>query len=842
MQNHKNRFGIPSRKAQLVTAIAAILSAPLTITYVHAEEKKAPDGLHMEEITVTGRASGLALTKLDVSHALTTKTAADIEAQAPLSGTDFLKAVPGFWVESTGGESNGNVRARGIPLDGFAGLGLQEDGIAMQNDPGLGWLNADQVLRLDETVERVEAVRGGPSSIFASYAPGGIINVITKTGTDKPEGTVKFTVSDYGMRRADFFYGGPLAENWYIAVGGFYRTDDGIRNPQFTADDGGQIRFTLSRVLEKGRLDVSVRKLDDRNYFQQPIPLTRDGNSVKPVHGFDANYGTPTSSEFRGFTFKTPNGDVNTDLADGTHIDLTQFTLHFQYDLSDDWHFDNKFRLRDSSISRIGTFPNTPTQGSAFLADQFSGSNQAAVLAAFPTASSLAYRYTSTGAPFLPGQNGNGLVMSHTYALVDVPLREAINDMQLSRKFKLADQEHNLTFGFYTAHTKHDYDIILSSLLTDVKNHASRLDIVALNNAGNVVGRVTDNGVLRQGGYFDKQSEDVLDTAFYIDDDLQVTDKLRLDIGARREEVRFHSTREGAKDFNLGDPTTLADDAVSGGNGRYLNVDSKSKGFAWTVGANYSLTDSSAVFARYTSTYRLPDGADFDHPHDTPKNAKITEAEVGYKLLDDQFSLFATLFYTKFENLSFGSFAFNPATNSYDQITVYPGTSTKGIELEGNWTPTHWFDLATTVTAQKPEFENFSFTTLDSNGVPQSGSYNGNQPVRVPKVSARVRPTVTVLDGDLQLYVEAEYFSDRYNDAANTIKLPAYHDFNAGASYRVSDRMKVMFSAKNLTNELGLTEGNAWSGQLASTEGGKPVFLARPLFGRSYTMSLKYDF
>lgn len=161
-----------------------------------AQDERSSAGLYLDEIVVTGRAGTSEQTKLETSYAITTKTAADFREFAPLSATDFLKSVPGFWVEASGGESNGNVRARGIPLDGFATIGLYEDGLPLQHDPGISWLNADQVLRLDETIERVEVVRGGPSVIFASNAPGGLVNFVTKKGTDDPGGVLKYTVGD----------------------------------------------------------------------------------------------------------------------------------------------------------------------------------------------------------------------------------------------------------------------------------------------------------------------------------------------------------------------------------------------------------------------------------------------------------------------------------------------------------------------------------------------------------------------------------------------------------------------------------------------------------------------
>ncbi|NNC24704.1 Plug domain-containing protein, partial [Salinisphaera sp. USBA-960] len=93
-----------------------------------------------------------------------------LRMQAPTSVTEAMKSVPGFWVEASGGEASGNTRARGIPVDGFGSVTLLEDGIPVQHDPALGYLNGDQAFRLDETIERVEVVRGGPSSVFYSNA------------------------------------------------------------------------------------------------------------------------------------------------------------------------------------------------------------------------------------------------------------------------------------------------------------------------------------------------------------------------------------------------------------------------------------------------------------------------------------------------------------------------------------------------------------------------------------------------------------------------------------------------------------------------------------------------
>jgi outer membrane receptor protein involved in Fe transport len=166
----------------------------------------------VDELIVTGRAGALDRRRVEASYAITTLDEAALRLLAPMSTAEVFKAIPGFWVEASGGEASNNVRTRGIPTDGYSSVTIQEDGLTIQHDGGLGWLNADQSFRLDETIGRVEAVRGGPASIFASNSPGGTVNFITRRAGDTAEGLVKATVGDYGMYRADFWYGAPLGD------------------------------------------------------------------------------------------------------------------------------------------------------------------------------------------------------------------------------------------------------------------------------------------------------------------------------------------------------------------------------------------------------------------------------------------------------------------------------------------------------------------------------------------------------------------------------------------------------------------------------------------------------
>lgn len=143
------------------------------------------DLLNLDAIVVTGTLNPLS--KIESSVAITSKDAEEIREKAPLNTAQMLEVIPGFWAESSGGEGGNNLFARGIPQDGgFRYVAMHEDGLPIYESPELAFTNIDLLFRIDETVEVMEAVRGGSSSIFASNAPGGIVNFVTRTGTDVP--------------------------------------------------------------------------------------------------------------------------------------------------------------------------------------------------------------------------------------------------------------------------------------------------------------------------------------------------------------------------------------------------------------------------------------------------------------------------------------------------------------------------------------------------------------------------------------------------------------------------------------------------------------------------------
>ena len=795
-------------------------------------------------VIVTGRAGVTERSKVDVSYATTGISDEVLRLQAPISTAEVFKAIPGFWVEASGGEASNNVRTRGIPTDGYSSVTIQEDGLTIQHDGGLGWLNADQSFRLDETIGRVEAVRGGPASIFASNSPGGTVNFITRQAGEEAEGMMRVQVGDYGLYRTDFFYGAPIGDDWGFTIGGFYRSDEGVRDPGFTQNLGGQIRVGLSRKLENGRIDINVKHIDDNVGFLLPVPLTFDGDGdVAAVPGFDANFGTLAGPDNRLLSFRSPSGAKDFDLARGTDVSLTALTVKADLDVGAGWRMQNIARYRTSNIVRNGLFPTGNIETAAARLNGL----RAAALTAYPGATDIRYQYATTGAAFnVANQNGNGLVVSGNLLSVSVPLKEFTNDLRFVNKFDLGGQSHDVAIGGYFSNFSYDYDRFMATSNLEVRDQARRLDIVAVNAAGAVLGRVTDNGILRYGSLFDNAAIDARVFAFYASDEWQVTPQLRIDAGVRYETIDFTGSVEGKQTVDLGVGGTLADNQFITGTGAFTPIDRSYNDTGLTLGANYQLADALGVFARYTDTFRLPSPSEFQgQPADALRTdirtTPVRMSETGVKYQSDFVDLYATAFHTTFENVRFTDNVFSSATNSFTTRVGYADTETYGVEVEGMVRPVEWADLSAAISWQNPEYENFTFTQ-NVGGAPVTVTFNGKQLIRVPEIGLRVVPGVNLLDNRLRLEAPIEYYSKRYADTANTQSLPAYTVVNLNARWDVTDALSFSLAGVNLTNEIGLTEGNPRAGQFISGDAGAKYYLARPVLGRSWRVAATYRF
>ncbi len=782
------------------------------------------------EVIVTGRAGTGKRLKSETSYSITNIGEEALRLQAPTSVTEALKSVPGFWVEASGGEASGNVRARGVPVDGYGSVTLLEDGIAVQHDPALGYLNVDQVFRVDETIDRIEVVRGGPSAVFYSNAPAGAVNFIPRKVGHEASGLVKATLGQDGLFRTDFWYGAPIGE-WKASVGGFYRNETGVRDPGFTGNRGGQLRATLSRDFDRGSISFDVKRMDDIVVFYAGIPMrTYADGKIKAVPGFDGNFGTLTGPETSMADMKMGDGSIyNYDNTLGTQVKRTQLTGHLDFEVADGWKLKSTLRYNDTATQRNGMFPNTLLSAASFL------TQNASLVAATPGATALQLRYNSTPTQIYNTltQNNNGLVTVAGLRGVTMPVKEFMSDNQISHRF---GENHDVTFGYYFAHIDESFSRYSSSYITDVQDNARLLNLVAVDASGAVVKALTENGVWRYGYEWENASGEQTTNALYLADEWQVTPALRIDGGVRYETMTARGRVEGKKTVNLG---TLTTSQINMGSGTFLTYDRTFQHTTWTLGMNYQFDRASGVFARYTSAARMPSLGNFiTSATAAPVTQTMDLGEAGYKFKSSTFDLFATLFWTEYHNVSFSNYKFDLISGVSTSEARNADTQTTGLELEGIWRPVEWFDMSATATLEDPKYKGLTY--IDSANKLQD--FDGNQLIRVPKTSVRVVPGFNLLGGDLRLQAAVEYEGERYVDTANSVRLPDYTAVNLSARWNVSDKLALYAYVDNATNSLGLTEGNPRAGELASADAGANTFIARPLLGRNYRVALMYRF
>ncbi|QWT19787.1 TonB-dependent receptor [Bacillus sp. NP157] len=825
----------PLCRALRTALVGAFLCSAAAHAQDAAPEKKTTD---LDNVVVTARSGVETRTKAETSYSITTIDEDRLRMQAPTSVTEAVKSVPGFWVESSGGEASGNIRARGIPVDGYGSVTLLEDGIPVQHDPALGYLNADQAFRLDETIERVEVVRGGPSSIFYSNAPAGAINFIPRVAGDTPEGLVKYTVGNDSLNRLDFWYGTPVGGGWKLGVGGFWRVDDGVRRPQFHADDGGQLRATLSKQLEHGSVSFDVKHMDDKVALYLGIPMYTDPHGdIRPVPGINGNYGTLAGPETRDVDMREAGGTYHFDNTEGTHVKRTQVSFKFDHDLGDDWKLAESMRYSTTDTQRNGVFPNAVQTGASLIQQ-----DAAKRLGLVPGATALQLRYVDQPAQVFDvnGQNGNGLVVTGGLRGVTLPVNEFISDTRVLRKFEIGEQSHDVTLGYYHANFQQDFDRYSSSVLLDARDNARLLDLVGVDAAGNVVGSLTDHGFYGYGYEWEHASGKSDTNALYVSDEWQVTPELRIDGGARWEKVSVQGYTEGKATVDLGGSPAAA--AVLTGNGQYAHYDQSFDKTGWTLGANWQFSPRQGLFARWTSTFRLPNLSTYiTNPTATPVLQTMDLGEAGWKYSDRFVDLYATAFYTKYDNVGFSNYVFDRSTNTSTPQTGYADTKTYGLELEGTVYPSKWFDVQFNATLQDPKYKGLRYTEVVNNA-PVLRDYEDNQLIRVPKMSYRIVPGVNLLDNRLRLQFSYEHEGQRFVDTANSVRLPAYHVVNFSARYDYNPQLSLYLYADNVFNSLGLTEGNPRAGELASADVGATTFIARPILGRQFRAAAMYRF
>lgn len=797
----------------LTPAFASAQSAPATTD--------ADSAGNLDEIVITATAGGKS--KLRTSVSTSSITPDTIERSAPRSTAEIFRNIPGIRSESTGGEGNANIAVRGLPVasGGAKFLQLQEDGLPVMEFGDIAFGNADIFLRNDWSISRIEAVRGGSASTFASNSPGGVINFISNTG-EVQGGAVGLTTGlDYNSNRLDFRYGMPFGDGWRFHVAGFYRVGDGVRDAGYTAEKGGQLKANITKDFDNGFVRFYFQRLDDRAIGYLPVPTRASGSNGSPnlgsINGFDPAHDTLQSRYFRtDIGLDGNNNRRRTDIADGMHPDSTVVGAEIEYRFGDAWRVNEKFRYADTEGRFVSPFPASAGTATS-VAESVGGVGSTLRYSNGPNAGQA---FTGTA------------VQTNLFNVALNDLGNWANDVKLTRTFALTgDGTLDISAGYYAARQNIDMDWVWNAYVQELRGggNSALLDVIDGTGAN-----LSDNGLYAYGvpsfgncctrSYNAKYEigAPYLSLAFSLG-------KLDIDASVRRD--TGDASGNYAASVQVVDVDVNGDGVISAPERNVSQINNAAASpinYDWSytsysVGANYLINNDLAGFARISHGGRAnadrllfgvvqPDGS--VRAQDAVD--LVDQYEAGLKWRRDGFSLFATAFYAKTEEQNFELTSQRFFDRTY---------KAKGIELEAAWRFNEFF-FNGGITWTDAEISKDQITPANE----------GNTPRRQADVVYQLTGGYAATNWTIGANLIGT--TDAYAQDNNDLVMPGYAQVNLFADYRFAENWVVGLNVNNLFNAFGITEAEEGS-IVPNTQN---IIRARSIPGRTASLSVRYEF
>jgi len=788
----------------------------------------ASDPLNLEAVVVTGTETPR--TKLETSNATTVLSAADITRAAPRSTTEALRYVPGFTrVESSGGEVNENISMRGIL--GVEHVMFMEDGLPVYPTMHTFFMNADNLFRMDENIDRMEVVRGAGSALFGSNTPGAIVNFINKTGGPDVAGSLKATGATGGLARNDFNINGPLGADWRFNLGGFYRYDHGVRDPGFPGIRGGQLKASVTHLLANGYLRASLKYIDDRNQFILPLPFENPANP-QYVPGF-GDYGSMSTNDGNNIRVPTPGGDLVLPLDNGLRTKGYWLTADASFDLGSGWSFQNAAQVMQNNQEWNAIVPFDVMADTTFV--------NGLGLTADSTKLYFTNVFNSAGTARVQFNTPNGLVSPSGEWHVFKPISAFQNQVELKKQ----SGENNFSAALYFANYTQENHWYFTDILTNVADNTNFLDLIAFQGPNTLF--VTKNGFRNFLSLYRNAEGQTTVFSPVVGGSIKLSDRVRADLGFRYEWNYFVQSAENTSTFDLdGDPATTYDNETFG-NGSFRHFKRTIGDWAASAGANYALSPQTSVYVQGSRAYKMPALDEFIDPTaqqrvDAFRARTIWAGEVGVKHASRKFGVAANGFYTTIKhNTSQG--LITVGGNTFWQALPAPDFASYGVEAEASLSPSPELLFLGSATILKAQYSTCPDSTA-ANPAQKCPSFTsvGTFTNGVPAVIGNVSVTYTSRSGVALLadwHVVGRRYSDTPPAAGKRNELPMYSYANVGVSYTLP-KQAVTFSADvlNVYQSKGLEEGNP------RLQGGTTsnLFLARPILPRRFQASVGYRF
>ena len=650
----------------LVFSYTGMSPQEVTVSGSTVDVQMRTDATSLSDIVVT--ATRQPIRKIQTTTAISSVGAEELKTTQAESFAEAIQATPGITVEnSQGRKANYNIRGfpsgntyittmlDGLPLSGFAS---RSAGVAEYHG-------------IDKNIERIEVVRGSGATLFGRAAAAGAVNIITKTGGQKLGGTVSATYFNNVMGegqpnegdldyRVDFNLNGPISDKWRFNVGGYLMTDSGYKEWAIK-DKGRQIRANVDYLLNKNST-IRFYAMYGDNEFNNLTDIPFDLGKGELAEGWE-NFNTfyPDNSQldfeselqtsvFAPAQFSFPILDVNgnkitQNQAEDNREDVEggHIGISADFGLGDGWRLVSKVRLQ-----------------------QFDWRDQNEIsLTSFYNVNSNILRLNANSI-------GN--------------ISDVVAENRLQKTITKGNAVHNLSFGHFYSTATYDRFGGLHWYTSDINPRPTYGWFGPPGTAPPT--RFTLSSTTSH------QKETV--TGFFVGDEMVFNEKLSLNVGVRYDEMTgaFDNDPHKIGDIDY-DPSTLNDNEL------------EFSDFSWSIGANYLMSERSAVYGSVLRAFSLPSvGLATPIPDE---NEIVQNYEIGYRAGIGDLGIDLGVFYTNIDNRQ--ATVFDPnASAGQTFVTKSVGRNTvTGGELQLTYAPqaVKGLLLRVAATLQQSQFKDF---------------------------------------------------------------------------------------------------------------------------------------
>lgn len=331
--------------------------------------------------------------------------------------------------------------------------------------------------------------------------------------------------------------------------------------------------------------------------------------------------------------------------------------------------------------------------------------------------------------------------------------KEHVTQFTLNKEFLLADMKNNLSFGIDFSKSdsilKGDYDTSITYLLD--LNNISYSPITYLSDHPNAFQYVN-------------QQTDIKKTGFFIQDSLNLSEKLIISAGLRYEKSDIQRNN-----------------ILTSSTKKY-----KSDASTPQLGLLYKINPETSIYTNYSKSFKpqvtfKTQYADLNGDLLDPEKGTGYEIGIKQKFFNDKLRLNAAIFKIEKTNVAI-------AAPEYTRMNpVYIASSlqkSKGFEL----------DLTGNISKNVSLLFSYGYTKtkdLDNDNKELTG---------VPKHTANIFTTYNITPS-IYIGAGARFIGSRYVNSTNTLKLNADTIYNATIAYK-KDQWRINLSIKNLTNKV----------------------------------------